>query len=39
VTDGIGHDRRSAIDSSFAQQELKWKPLRNFRQGVELTME
>src|SRR5437762_2405326 len=26
VTDRLGHDRRYAIDSSFAQRELKWKP-------------
>src|SRR6185369_15056927 len=30
VTDRLGHDRRYAIDSSFAQRELKWKPLHNF---------
>jgi dTDP-glucose 4,6-dehydratase len=38
VTDRLGHDRRYAIDSSFAQQELKWKPLRDFREGLESTI-
>jgi dTDP-glucose 4,6-dehydratase len=27
VTDRLGHDRRYAIDSSFAERELKWKPV------------
>ena len=39
VTDRLGHDRRYAIDSSFAQQELKWKPLRDFREGLETTID
>ena len=39
VTDRLGHDRRYAIDSSFAQQELNWKPLRNFREGLEATID
>ena len=28
VTDRLGHDRRYAIDSSYAQRELNWKPLQ-----------
>ena len=39
VTDRLGHDRRYAIDSSFAQTELKWKPLRNFRDGLIETID
>ena len=39
VTDRLGHDRRYAIDSSFAQQELKWKPLRDFKEGLESTID
>jgi dTDP-glucose 4,6-dehydratase len=39
VTDRLGHDRRYAIDSSFAHQELKWKPLHDFREGLENTID
>jgi len=39
VTDRLGHDRRHAIDSSFAERELKWKPLHNFREGLESTID
>jgi len=39
VTDRLGHDRRYAIDSSFAQRELQWKPLHNFREGLEQTID
>ena len=39
VTDRLGHDRRYAIDSSFAQRELKWKPLHNFKEGLEATID
>ena len=39
VTDRLGHDRRYAIDSSFAQRELKWKPLHNFKEGLEGTID
>ena len=38
VTDRLGHDRRYAIDSSFAQRELKWKPLHNFKEGLAETI-
>ena len=31
--------RRYAIDSSFAQDELKWKPLHDFREGLEATID
>jgi dTDP-glucose 4,6-dehydratase len=39
VTDRLGHDRRYAIDSAFAERELKWKPLHAFREGLEATIE
>jgi dTDP-glucose 4,6-dehydratase len=39
VTDRLGHDRRYAIDSSFAQRELKWKPRHSFKEGLEATID
>ena len=39
VTDRLGHDRRYAIESSFAQRELGWKPLHNFKEGLESTID
>jgi len=39
VTDRLGHDRRYAIDSSFAQRELQWKPLHNFKEGLDSTID
>jgi dTDP-glucose 4,6-dehydratase len=39
VPDRLGHDRRYAIDSSFAQRELNWKPRRNFAEGLEETIQ
>ncbi|MEP7071899.1 MAG: dTDP-glucose 4,6-dehydratase [Verrucomicrobiota bacterium] len=39
VTDRLGHDRRYAIDSSFAEKELKWKPRRNFARGLTETVD
>lgn len=39
VTDRLGHDRRYAIDSSFAARELGWKPLHDFREGLEATID
>jgi dTDP-glucose 4,6-dehydratase len=39
VTDRLGHDRRYAIDSSYALQELQWKPLHDFREGLESTID
>jgi len=39
VEDRLGHDRRYAIDSSFAQRELKWKPRMNFKEGLEATIQ
>jgi dTDP-glucose 4,6-dehydratase len=39
VTDRLGHDRRYAIDSSFAERELKWQPRRQFEQGLVETID
>src|SRR5712691_2618579 len=39
VTDRLGHDRRYAIDPSFAQKELKWKPRKDFKEGLETTIQ
>jgi dTDP-glucose 4,6-dehydratase len=39
VTDRLGHDRRYAIDSSFAQRELNWKPRHNFKEGLDETIQ
>ena len=39
VKDRLGHDRRYAIDSSFAGRELKWKPRKDFREGLEATIQ
>src|SRR5439155_14360331 len=34
-----GHDRRYAIDSSFAEGKLNWKPRRTFKEGLEETIQ
>jgi dTDP-glucose 4,6-dehydratase len=39
VTDRLGHDRRYAIDSSFSQRELEWRPLHNAREGIATTID
>ena len=39
VPDRLGHDRRYAIDSAFAQRELGWKPLRSFKDGLDETVQ
>jgi dTDP-glucose 4,6-dehydratase len=39
VPDRLGHDRRYAIDSSFAQRELDWKPLHTFKEGLAETIQ
>jgi dTDP-glucose 4,6-dehydratase len=39
VTDRLGHDRRYAIDSSFAESELKWQSRRKFEQGIIETID
>jgi dTDP-glucose 4,6-dehydratase len=38
VTDRLGHDRRYAIDASFAQRQLNWKPHKNFGHGLTETI-
>jgi dTDP-glucose 4,6-dehydratase len=39
VKDRLGHDRRYAIDSSFSQSALKWHPRRNFKEGLDATVQ
>src|SRR6266699_3548090 len=39
VTDRLGHDRRYAIDSSFSERELNWKPRHNFEEGLVETIQ
>ena len=39
VPDRLGHDRRYAIDSSFAHRELDWKPLHSFKEGLDETIQ
>jgi len=38
VEDRKGHDRRYAIDSSKAKEELGWEPKKSFEQGLEETV-
>ena len=38
VEDRLGHDRRYAIDSSVAKNELKWKPRQSFAEGLAETI-
>jgi dTDP-glucose 4,6-dehydratase len=35
----VGEISRYAIDSSFAHRELKWRPLHDFREGLEATID
>jgi dTDP-glucose 4,6-dehydratase len=39
VEDRLAHDRRYAVDSSFAQCELKWKPRKDFEEGLDATIQ
>ncbi len=39
VTDRAGHDLRYAIDSSYLQKELGWKPSVTFEEGLETTVQ
>lgn len=39
VTDRPGHDRRYAIDASFIERELGWKPKHNFEEGLKSSIE
>jgi dTDP-glucose 4,6-dehydratase len=38
VQDRLGHDRRYAIDSSKLSQELGWKPVHTFEEGLAETI-
>ena len=39
VTDRPGHDRRYAIDSSYLQRTLGWRPAHTFETGIRQTIE
>ncbi len=39
VQDRLGHDFRYAINSSKIQNELGWKPMINFEEGLKQTLE
>jgi dTDP-glucose 4,6-dehydratase len=39
VTDRLGHDRRSAIDSSKIRSQLDWKPLRKIEEALPATID
>ncbi len=39
VTDRAGHDMRYAIDASFIEKELRWKPSIQFREGLSKTID
>lgn len=39
VKDRLGHDRRYAIDSTKARDQLGWKPLRRAEQGIRDTID
>jgi len=38
VKDRPGHDRRYAIDASYIQAELNWKPGYTFDEGLRRTI-
>jgi len=38
VEDRLGHDRRYAIDSTRAREELGWRPALRFEEGMEMTV-
>ena len=39
VTDRLGHDRRYAIDPSKTENELGWRPLTNWENGLRKTID
>ena len=39
IEDRPGHDRRYALDISFAAGELQWRPEVGFQEGIERTVE
>ncbi len=38
VTDRLGHDRRYAIDATRTENELDWKPLTSWEEGLHKTI-
>jgi dTDP-glucose 4,6-dehydratase len=38
VTDRLGHDRRYAIDAAKVENELNWKPLTSWEEGLQKTI-
>lgn len=38
VKDRPGHDRRYAIDATKIRRELKWRPEKDFEQGIQVTL-
>lgn len=38
VTDRLGHDRRYAIDAAKVEDELNWKPLTSWEEGLQKTI-
>ena len=38
VTDRPGHDRRYAIDPTFAESELDWRPIETWKSGLKKTI-
>ena len=38
VDDRLGHDRRYAIDAAKTENELDWKPLTNWEEGLQKTI-
>ena len=39
VKDRPGHDRRYAIDASFIESQLGWKPKHTFKEGIRKTVQ
>ena len=39
VQDRLGHDRRYAIDASKIKYELQWKPSKDVKEGLSLTID
>jgi dTDP-glucose 4,6-dehydratase len=39
VKDRPGHDRRYAIDASYIEKSLGWKPIYSFEKGIALTVD
>ncbi len=39
MPDRLGHDRRYAIDSTKAHEQLKWKPRHRHEEGIKRTID